>query len=91
MEFVVLPDCPAGVRLAADLRAAHRIYHASGRPWIVGDWPQDEVTVVEADPRRMVLLGHTWLDETATTAALGRMRSLHDVDTARPGCQGSFI
>ncbi|NUP23808.1 MAG: lasso peptide isopeptide bond-forming cyclase [Streptomyces sp.] len=90
MEFVVLPDCPAGARLAADLPATHRIDHASGRPWIVGDWPQDEVTMVEAGPRRMVLLGHTRLDEAATVAALGRMRSPHDVDTIASRLPGLF-
>ncbi|MFK0114286.1 lasso peptide isopeptide bond-forming cyclase [Streptomyces sp. NPDC090994] len=90
MEFVVLPDCPAGARLAADLRPAHRIDHASGRPWIVGDWSPDEVTVIEAGPRRLVLLGHTRLDEAATTAALGRMRSLHDVDTVASRLPGLF-
>ncbi len=90
MEFVVLPDCPAADRLAADLHAVHRIDHASGRPWIVGTWPEDEVTVLEAGPRRMVLLGHTRLDEAATTAALGRMRSLHDVDTIASRLPGLF-
>jgi asparagine synthase (glutamine-hydrolysing) len=90
MEFTVLPDCPAAGRPAAELRAAQRIDHASGRPWIVGAWPEDEVTVVEAGPRRMVLLGRTRLDRAATTAALGRMRSLHDVDTLASRLPGLF-
>ncbi|MET8830111.1 lasso peptide isopeptide bond-forming cyclase [Streptomyces sp. NPDC004610] len=90
MEFTVLPDCPAGARPAAELRAAQRIDHASGRPWIVGTWPEDEVTVVEAGPRRMVLLGRTRLDRAATTAALDRMRSLHDVDTLASRLPGLF-
>ncbi|MFE4359780.1 lasso peptide isopeptide bond-forming cyclase [Kitasatospora sp. NPDC056800] len=80
MEFVVLPDSAAGAEAAARLRATHRIDHASGRPWIVGDWQQDEMTVLQAGPRRLALLGRTRLDEQATTAALGRMRSLHDID-----------
>lgn len=81
MEFVVLPDCPAGAAAAGRLRATRRVDHASGRPWIVGDWPEAEAVVVEAGPRRMVVLGHTRLDETAAAAALGRLRSLHDVDS----------
>lgn len=80
MEFVVLPDCPAGAAAAGRLRATRRVDHASGRPWIVGDWPEAEAVVVEAGPRRMVVLGRTRLHETAATAALGRLRSLHDVD-----------
>ncbi|MFJ8109917.1 lasso peptide isopeptide bond-forming cyclase [Streptomyces sp. NPDC096132] len=90
MEFVVLPDCPAAAALAARLPATHRIDHASGRPWILGDWPADEITVVEAGPRRTVLLGHTRLDVAAATAALGRMRSLHDVDTFASRLPGLF-
>ncbi|MFE6908570.1 lasso peptide isopeptide bond-forming cyclase [Streptomyces erythrochromogenes] len=90
MEFVVLPDCPAGAALAAGLRAADRIDHPSGRPWIVGSWPKDEATVIEAGPRRMVLLGHTRLDAAATEAALGRMGSLHDVDTLASRLPGLF-
>ncbi|MFE2831307.1 lasso peptide isopeptide bond-forming cyclase [Streptomyces mirabilis] len=81
MEFVVLPDCPAGAAAAGRLRATRRVDHASGRPWIVGDWPEAEAAVVQAGPRRMVVLGHTRLDETAAAAALGRLRSLHDVDS----------
>ncbi|MFD9326049.1 lasso peptide isopeptide bond-forming cyclase [Streptomyces sp. NPDC060065] len=90
MEFLVLPDCPAGAASAARLRATHRIDHASGRPWILGDWPQGEATVVEAGPRRMVLLGHTRLDEAATAAALGRMSSLHDMDAVASRLPGVF-
>jgi asparagine synthase (glutamine-hydrolysing) len=90
MEFVVLPDCPAGAALAGHLGAAQRIDHASGRPWIVGHWPVDAATTVEAGPRRMVLLGHTRLDETATAAALGRLRSLHDVDAIASRLPGVF-
>src|SRR5690242_16526148 len=81
MEFVVLPDCPAGAAAVGRLRATRRVDHASGRPWIVGDWPEAEAVVVQAGPRRMVVLGHTRLDETAAAAALGRLRSLHDVDS----------
>ncbi|MER6568215.1 lasso peptide isopeptide bond-forming cyclase [Streptomyces sp. NPDC001093] len=90
MEFVVLPDCPAAARLAGRLRAAHRIDHASGRPWIIGDWPEDTVTTIEAGPRRMVLLGHTRPDENATPAALGRLRSLHDGDRIASRLRGVF-
>jgi asparagine synthase (glutamine-hydrolysing) len=90
MEFVVLPDCPAAAALAGRLRAVHRVDHASGRPWIVGDWGEDEITTLVAGPRRMALLGRTLLDETAMAAALGRMRSLHDVDTIAARLPGAF-
>ncbi|MFI6547237.1 lasso peptide isopeptide bond-forming cyclase [Streptomyces prunicolor] len=90
MEFVVLPDCPAGAAVAGRLRGARRIDHASGRPWIVGDWPVAEAVVIEAGPRRMAVLGRTRLDERAATAALGRLRSLHDVDAIASRLPGVF-
>lgn len=90
MEFTVLPDCPAAAAPAGRLRAARRVDHSSGRPWIVGDWADDEVTVVEAGPRRMAVLGHTRLDRRTAVAALGRLRSLHDVDTLASRLPGAF-
>jgi asparagine synthase (glutamine-hydrolysing) len=90
MEFVVLPDGPAGAALAAGLQATHRIDHASGRPWILGDWADCEASVVEAGSRRMVLLGQTRVDEAATTAALGKLGSLHEVDAVASRLPGLF-
>ncbi|WP_059005880.1 lasso peptide isopeptide bond-forming cyclase [Streptomyces specialis] len=90
MEFTVLPDCASGAATAAGLRATRRIDHASGRPWILGDWPRSEVTLIEAGPRRLVLMGHTALDEAATAVALGRMTSLHDVDALAARLPGTF-
>lgn len=90
MDFVVLPDCPAAAAPAARLPAGRRIDHASGRPWLVGDWSDDEATVVEAGPRRMVLLGHTRPDGAALRSALGRLRSLGDVDALASRLPGAL-
>lgn len=80
MEFTAFPDCPAGAALAAEIGAAHRIDHPSGRPWLLGDWHTDEIAVVDAGTRRLVVLGHTLPDRLPTAHALVSMRSLHDVD-----------
>ncbi|MFJ9036840.1 lasso peptide isopeptide bond-forming cyclase [Streptomyces sp. NPDC102406] len=90
MEFVVLPDCPAGAAPAARLRASRRIDHPSGRPWIVGDWADDEAVLIEAGTRRMVLFGITDLDARATADRLGRLRSPGDADALAARLAGSF-
>lgn len=53
MEFVVLPDHPAGTDAlalapASGLPGPKVIEHHSGRPWLVGDWPDDEIVSVSA-------------------------------------------
>ncbi|MBB4796129.1 lasso peptide isopeptide bond-forming cyclase [Streptomyces nodosus] len=89
MEFVVLPDCPAAAGPAARLAPGRRINHASGRPWIVGDWPDDQVHLVVAGPRRMALIGQVTLDEAAAKDRLGRLRSLDEVDRIASRLVGS--
>jgi len=90
MEFVVLPDSPDAAAVAGRLRAKRRVDHASGRPWIVGDWRESEITTLHAGPRRLAVLGHTRLNETTTVAALGRLRSLHDADAIASRLPGVF-
>ncbi|MFF3494852.1 lasso peptide isopeptide bond-forming cyclase [Streptomyces sp. NPDC002795] len=90
MEFAVLPDCPAAAAPAADLPARRRIDHASGRPWILGDWPEGEAVVIEAGPRRMVVIGHTDLDENTAADRLGRLRTPRDADRIATQLTGNF-
>lgn len=92
MDFVVLPDNPAGAALAAeaDIPATQRIDHASGRPWILGDWPPGEATLVTAGGRRLVFLGPTRVDGPAMTASLGTMGSPHDLDAVASRLPGLF-
>jgi asparagine synthase (glutamine-hydrolysing) len=80
MEFVVLPDCPAGGALAVKLTGKRRVDHASGRPWIIGDWNPREIKTVAAGPRKLVVIGPATLDTDAASRELGRLRTLHDID-----------
>jgi asparagine synthase (glutamine-hydrolysing) len=80
MEFVVLPDCPDGAALAVKLTGERRIDHASGRPWIVGDWTPQEIQTVTTGERRLALMGPGMLDHEAAARELGTLRSLHDAD-----------
>ncbi len=95
MEFVVLPDHPAGAEALAlaptpGLPRPRVIEHHSGRPWLVGDWRDDEIVSVSAGPRRLVLLGCTTAQPDALAARLGRVRSLADLDDLARLAAGSF-
>lgn len=92
MEFVVLPDSPAAPAVAepltraADVRVVH---HASGRPWLVGRWADEELTLVSAGARRLAVLGRSTVDRHRTERALAQARSLSrldDVARSLPGC-----
>jgi asparagine synthase (glutamine-hydrolysing) len=89
MDFVILPDCAAATELASDLPGPQRIDHASGRPWIVGDWAAGEVTLVEAGPRRLACLGLTRVDAAATARSLAGLGSLHDADVIAASLPGA--
>ncbi len=80
MNFVVLPDCPAAAALAPRLQGPRQIEHASGRPWVIGDWLSGEFTRVAAGERQLMLLGPTSADPADVASGLSRMRTLHDLD-----------
>ncbi|MFI0091642.1 asparagine synthase-related protein [Streptomyces bobili] len=95
MEFVVLPDHSAGVAALAPAQSPGLprpkvIEHHSGRPWLVGDWPDDEIVFVSVGPRRLALLGCTTVRPDVLEARLGRVRSLADLDELGRLYSGSF-
>ncbi|MBU7600431.1 asparagine synthase [Streptomyces sp. P38-E01] len=57
--FVVFPDHTSGSAALARLThpAPNRIDHPSGRPWIVGQWLPEELSVGTAGSSKVVLLG----------------------------------
>jgi asparagine synthase (glutamine-hydrolysing) len=65
------------------------VRHASGRPWLVGEWTDAEATLVTAGRRRLATLGHTRLSLLEATRALARARSPHDLDALAAALPGS--
>ena len=89
--IVVLPDSDSGAAVTAPLLAsAHRLVrHASGRPWLLGCWPEGEVLTASAGTARMALIGRCSTDVASLTNALSRMRRASDADALAgrlPGC-----
>ncbi|MFI9150355.1 asparagine synthase-related protein [Streptomyces sp. NPDC053367] len=70
--FLVLPDTDAVAALAARARSrgTREIPHSSGRPWLIGRWPDDAVTTAVCGPARLAVLGqHAVTAEEAERAA----------------------
>ncbi|AXK32966.1 asparagine synthase [Streptomyces armeniacus] len=89
--FAVLPDSDTGLAAARALRplASDVIEHASGRPWLLGRWPEREVTVATAGTVRLAVAGCSPATVGSLRERLRGARSVHDMDrtVARlPGC-----
>ncbi|MGR3935385.1 asparagine synthase-related protein [Streptomyces sp. BRA346] len=99
MEFVILPDSPAGSRIADRITAAAAgetdapltvLPHASGRPWVVGRWRADEIVHAAAGTRRVALLGPSGATPTTLTTALADARRPADFDRLARTTAGNF-
>jgi asparagine synthase (glutamine-hydrolysing) len=90
--IVVLPDSDSGDAVAAPLLASvHRlIRHASGRPWLLGCWPDDEVLLAEAGTARIALIGRCAGGTTALAAGLATIRRAADADALASRLSGCF-
>lgn len=90
--WVALPDTDAAAPLARRLeeRAPGRLPHASGRPWLLGEWPPDEVATAEAGPVRAAVLGRSPLTARALRHKIGRVRHVREAESAVLGVPGSY-
>ncbi|MFC4016250.1 asparagine synthase-related protein [Nonomuraea purpurea] len=92
MWFAVLPDADSAQAAAHALcrRAPQVIEHASGRPWLVGRWPADQMHLAGAGAAQVAVIGRCLV----TAADLdGRARALNGgapVDALAAGLPGSF-
>ncbi|MCC3770363.1 asparagine synthase-related protein [Streptomyces sp. UNOC14_S4] len=90
--FAVLPDGEAGLTAARALRplAANAIEHASGRSWLLGNWPEGHVKVARTGAARMAVIGRCPVTARALTARLGLAHDIDDAERAVQGLPGSF-
>ncbi|GHG74877.1 asparagine synthase-related protein [Streptomyces griseocarneus] len=90
--FAILPDGESGSAAARLLRpwATEAIAHHSGRPWLLGSWPDGHVTVGTAGARRLAVIGRCPVTPGALSARAGQVRDLADVERAAQGLTGSF-
>lgn len=90
--FAVLPDGQAGGAAVHTLcpSASHVITHGSGRPWLLGHWPDDQVTVAQAGAARLAVIGRCPATATELTALLGRISDVEQVEQVTRDLTGSF-
>ena len=89
--FVVLGDDDSALsvasRVAAD--ATREISHPSGRPWLLGRWPEGAVTTGQAGPVRIAVLGEHAVTTEQLVEAAGRVQSVADLDRLAASLVGS--
>ncbi|MEV2256899.1 asparagine synthase-related protein [Streptomyces sp. NPDC050147] len=90
--FTVLPDGESGVAAARLLRpwATKALTHHSGRPWLLGGWPDGRVTVGAAGARRVAVVGRCPVTVDELSMRAGRLRDIADVERIAHGLTGSF-
>jgi asparagine synthase (glutamine-hydrolysing) len=89
--FVVLPDCESAdlAAFAVRAQATQEISHPSGRPWLLGRWPEGMVTIGQAGPTKIIVVGqHAVISEQLAQAA-DRIRAVADVDRLAGSLVGS--
>ncbi|ONI81326.1 hypothetical protein ALI144C_20605 [Actinosynnema sp. ALI-1.44] len=90
--FAVLPDHPAA-HAAAGLTGAHAnrtVSYPSTRPWLVGQWPDEEVVLAEAGDTRLAIVGHCPITAAELAKAAARVRTPADLDRLALTLPGSF-
>jgi asparagine synthase (glutamine-hydrolysing) len=90
--FVVLPDREATSAVASLLHGSgvRTLTHASGRPWLVGRWGDDEITAVTAGNTRLAVLGCCPVSPASLAREAERLRDVADLDRLARTLPGSF-
>ncbi|MFK4268777.1 asparagine synthase-related protein [Streptomyces milbemycinicus] len=90
---MVLPDSTDGENIAGRLRGgefSRVVPHASGRPWIVGDWAAEDVIRATAGDRQIAMLGCASTTAGDLADALARIRRMEDFDRLSRTVPGSY-
>ncbi|MEU1736804.1 asparagine synthase-related protein [Streptosporangium sp. NPDC020145] len=93
MKFIIFPDNPEADRIRSILPTAlgeKVLTHRSGRPWLLGQWPDFDIVQAESAHARVALLGTVDITETALAERLRRVRSIRDLDALASSIAGSF-
>ncbi len=89
--WVVLPDTPDRHRLGARLPFAwpQVVPHPSGRPWLVGHWAPEELTLASAGPVRVAVIGSGPVTSAWLTRLIDTARTVADLDAVAEVLPGS--
>jgi len=89
--FVVLEDGPSAGPVGAALRAraTGELSHPSGRPWLLGCWPEGTVTTGQARHTKLAVIGQHAVTPGQLADAAGRIRAVADLDGLAASLVGS--
>ena len=76
--FVALADRDSVTPVGDALRrhATREVSHPSGRPWLVGRWPESTLSSGQAGDTKVAVIGQHALTSEQLADAAGRVRSL---------------
>jgi asparagine synthase (glutamine-hydrolysing) len=66
------------------------LQHASGRPWLVGRWHDEEIVTVRAGHTALAVIGCCPVDAAELERHAGRLRDLAELDALARSLPGSF-
>jgi len=89
--FVALADRDSVGPLGDALRshATREVSHPSGRPWLLGRWPESMLSSGHAGHTKIAVIGQHALTSDQLAAAAGRMRAVADLDRVAGSLVGS--
>ncbi|RLU85838.1 asparagine synthase [Streptomyces griseocarneus] len=90
--FAVLPDGPAALTAVCALRplADRIVAHGSGRPWLLGHWPEGQVTVARTGRARVAVIGRCPVTAVELAALVSHVEDLAQVERVAEALAGSF-
>ncbi|GAA2805455.1 lasso peptide isopeptide bond-forming cyclase [Saccharopolyspora taberi] len=87
---MVLPDHADALTAARRCSAVRIVRHASGRPWLIGRWADDDITIGAAGSTRIAVLGCCPVSAETLTSFAERLRDLAGLDHLVRRLPGSF-
>ncbi|MGW7018133.1 lasso peptide isopeptide bond-forming cyclase [Streptomyces decoyicus] len=91
-HFTVFADREDAAAVARSVaRPGTRILqHASGRPWLVGQWHDQEIVTARAGHTALAVIGCCPIDAVELERQAGRLRDLAELDALARSLPGSF-
>ncbi|MBN0047621.1 lasso peptide isopeptide bond-forming cyclase [Streptomyces actuosus] len=91
-HFAVFTDHVDAAAVARSFsRSGHRsLAHASGRPWLVGHWHDDEIVTATAGTAALAVVGCCPVDAGELRRRAARLRDLAELDALARSLPGSF-
>ncbi|MFE5814400.1 lasso peptide isopeptide bond-forming cyclase [Streptomyces sp. NPDC056479] len=91
-DFTVFPDRADAAAVARSFArpGCRTLTHASGRPWLVGHWHDDEVVTASAGDTALAVIGCCPVGAGELRRTAARLRDLAELDALARSLPGSF-